>query len=137
MKAFLEWLDEWSLGFPEIDRQHLEMAELLNLIVRSMEQGAPPAYPGKETMPLLMRLLEKTRRHFKFEEAIMREYGYPELADHHRDHVLLLAELQEFIRELEEGHRVISVESLISLKHWLINHVIESDLAFAHYLEGG
>ena len=134
MKAFLEWLDEWCLGIPEIDQQHMAMAELLNLIVRSMEQGSPPSHPGKETMPLLVRLLEKTRQHFKDEEAIMREYDYPELTDHHHDHVLLLAELQAFIRELEEGQRVISVESLISLKHWLINHVVESDLAFARYL---
>lgn len=136
MKVFLEWLDEWSLGIPEIDQQHLELAELLNRIVRSMEQGSPPSHPGAMTLPLLMQLLESTRQHFKDEEAIMLEYDYPDLTHHHRDHVLLLAELQDFIRELEEGRRVISVGSLISLKHWLINHVIESDLAIARYIEG-
>jgi len=92
MKAFLEWLDEWFLGIPEIDQQHMELAELLNLIVRSMEQGAPPSLPGKETMPLLTQLLKKTRQHFKDEEAFMRKHDYPGLIEHHRDHILLLAE---------------------------------------------
>jgi hemerythrin len=136
MRAFLEWLDDWYLGIQEIDRQHLEMAELLNKIVYATEHTLQPSQTDEAAMPLLMQLLEKTRRHFKVEEAVMRENDYPKLAEHHRDHVLLLAELQGFIRELEEGKRVFSVASMTSLKHWLINHVVESDLDFARYLQG-
>ena len=69
------------------------------------------------------------------EEGIMRGHAYPELTEHHRDHIMLLAELQEFIRDVEEGRREFGLDSLISLKHWLINHIVDSDLAFARYLE--
>jgi hemerythrin len=65
----------------------------------------------------------------------MRGHGYPELTEHHREHIMLLAELQEFIREIEEGTRQFDLDTLTSLKHWLINHVIDSDLAFARYIE--
>jgi hemerythrin len=65
----------------------------------------------------------------------MREYDFPQLGEHHREHVLLLAELQEFVREIEEGRRSFDLETLTSLKHWLINHVLESDMAFARYLQ--
>jgi len=134
MKIFLEWLDDWHLGIREIDRHHLEMAELLNRIVRSLDSEMD-SRSGEGTLRLFLKLLEKTRQHFKVEEAVMREYDYPRLGDHHREHVLLLAELQDFIREIEEGRRAFDLETMTSLKHWLINHVTESDLAFARYLQ--
>jgi hemerythrin len=135
MKAFLEWLDEWNLGIPEIDDQHLGLADSLNQIVLSL-QGAPnPSQPTEATLPLVVKLLDETRQHFLDEEGIMRGHGYPELTEHHRDHIMLLAELQEFIRDVEEGRREFGLDSLISLKHWLVNHIVDSDLAFARYLD--
>ena len=134
MKLFLEWLDDWQLGILEIDQHHQEMAELLNRIVGSLGSEAETG-SGEETLPLVLDLLNRTRRHFKVEEAVMRKYAYPGLGEHHREHVLLLAELQELIREIEEGRRHFDLETLTALKHWLINHVLESDQAFARYLQ--
>lgn len=135
MKRFLEWLDDWNLGLHEIDRQHVNLAGLLNRVADSLDDTARSSKTAEETMPLVMQLLEETRRHFNDEEAVMRDHDYPELTDHHREHVMLLAELQEFIRELEEETRQFDLDTLTALKHWLINHVIDSDLAFARYLE--
>lgn len=134
MKAFLEWLDDWNLGIEEVDRQHLGLADLLNRIVDSLDDSFSPARPGEETMILVMQLVDETRTHFQDEEEVMRGHDYPELTEHHHDHIMLLAELQEFIREVEEGRRQFGLDSLTSLKHWLINHIVDSDLAFARYL---
>ena len=135
MSNFLEWLDDWYLGIEEIDQQHLQLVSLLNQIAATLQDVDETPLCPQATMPLVQRLLDETRQHFKDEESIMREHDYPDLIDHHRDHVMLLAELQDFIREVEEGLRSFDVESLTALKHWLIDHVTESDLAFARYLE--
>jgi len=135
MKAFLEWLDEWNLGIPEIDEQHLGLADSLNQVVLSLQGDPNPSQPTEATLPLVVKLLDETRQHFLDEEGIMRGHAYPELTEHHRDHIMLLAELQEFIRDVEEGRREFGLDSLISLKHWLVNHIVDSDLAFARYLE--
>ncbi len=135
MNSFLEWLDEWYLGIEEIDRQHLQLVSLLNQMadcLRPMNESSPSRI---STMALVKQLLKETRRHFKDEESIMREYDFPDLIGHHRDHTMLLAELQDFIREIEEGSRQLDLHSLTALKHWLIDHVIDCDLAFARYLE--
>jgi hemerythrin len=137
MKVFLEWLDDWCLGLQEIDRQHLNLAELLNRVADSLDDTAEPSGAGEETMQLVMLLLEETRQHFRDEESVMRDHDYPELTDHCREHIMLLAELREFIREMEEGVRQFDLNALIALKHWLITHVIDSDLAFARYLGDG
>jgi len=131
---FLEWLDDWYLGIQEIDQQHLALAELLNRVAGRLQETKESRASGEVILPLVRRLLEETRQHFKDEESIMREHDYPELIDHHREHVMLLAELQEFIRDIEEGRRQFDIDSLTALKHWLINHVIDGDMAFARYL---
>ena len=133
--AFLVWLDEWNLGIPEIDEQHLQLAERLNRIVFSLDGPDTPSQPNEETMPLVIELLDETKQHFQDEEEIMRGHDYPELVEHRRDHIMLLAELREFIRDVEEGRHTFGLDSMISLKHWLINHIVDSDLAFARYLE--
>jgi hemerythrin len=135
VNSFLEWLDEWHLCIDEIDRQHLQLASLINTMAdRLRATDTHPASPVT-TVSLVHQLLRETRQHFKDEESIMREHDYPELVDHHRDHAMLLAELQDFIREIEEGGRQFDFNSLTALKHWLIDHVIDCDLAFARYLE--
>ncbi len=134
MNHFLEWLNDWYLGIQEIDQQHLALAELLNRVAGRLQETEESRASGEVILPLVRRLLEETRQHFKDEESIMREHDYPELVDHHREHVMLLAELQEFIRDIEEGRRQFDLDSLTALKHWLINHVIDGDMAFARYL---
>ncbi len=134
MKKFLLWREDWYLGIDEIDRQHLRLAALLNQIAEFLETEGPGSADEAASMQLVLQLQQETRQHFRDEEAFMREHEYPGHASHHREHALLQAELRDFIREIEEGRRELDVDTLVSLKHWLINHVIDSDLALARYL---
>jgi hemerythrin len=132
---FLEWLDDWYVGIHEIDRQHLELAALFNQLADSLHSASVNGCVRAPSLPLVVQLLDETRKHFKDEERIMQKYNYPDLLDHHREHVMLLAELRDFIREIQAERRSIDLNSLTALKHWLINHVIDVDLAFARFLE--
>lgn len=132
MKPFLIWRTDWLVGFDELDRQHLSLAGLLNQLFDTLAAdtiGANPVLQG-----LLATLAEETRRHFQDEEACMRECGYPRLTEHHREHAMLLAELQELMREIEEGRKRFTLETLTALKYWQIDHVLNSDKAFADFV---
>lgn len=85
-------------------------------------------------MRLVLQLQEETRQHFRDEEAFMRNHEYPQVSSHHREHALLQAELSDLIREIEEGKRRLDIETLTSLKYWLIDHVIDSDMDIARYM---
>jgi len=132
MKPFLFWRTDWLLGFDEIDQQHIHLAGLLNRLFNVL--GSDSTGANRELHQLLIELVETTRRHFHDEEAFMQPSGYPQLREHHREHALLLAELQEFIREIEEGRRHFTLQTLIALKHWQIDHVLNSDMAFADFV---
>lgn len=132
MKAFLTWRTDWLVGFEALDRQHLSLAGLLNQIFDTLATDTAGANPRLQH--LLSTLAEQTRRHFLDEEACMREHGYPQLPEHHREHAMLLAELQELMREIEEGRRRFTLETLTALKHWQIDHVLNSDKVFADFV---
>jgi hemerythrin len=135
MKRFLTWRDDWCLGIAEIDQQHLHLAELLNQVADSVKTEDSESSDDAEAMRSVLRLQEETRQHFRDEEAFMRANEYPYVTRHHREHALLQAELRDLIREIEEGKRRLDIDTLTSLKYWLIDHVIVSDMAIARYLK--
>jgi hemerythrin len=135
-KPFLHWRDDWHLGHGFLDEQHMEMAGILNQLHHFVVHEDKQSFIGKdEVCQQLASLVTIARRHFKTEEALMRSSGYPRLAEHHREHVFLLAELQEWVREIETGSKSFTLETLTALKHWQIDHVIYSDRLFADFLE--
>jgi hemerythrin-like metal-binding protein len=136
IKPFLLWRDDWHLGHDFLDEQHTEMATILNQLHHFVVHEDKKNHIGKdEICRQLASLVTIARRHFKTEEALMRSRGYPRLAEHRREHVLLLAELQEWAREIGTGKKSFTLETLTALKHWQIDHVINSDRLFANYLK--
>ncbi|MEW8022624.1 MAG: bacteriohemerythrin [Candidatus Thiodiazotropha endolucinida] len=134
MKRFLTWRDDWYLGIDEIDQQHLHLVELVNQVADSVMTQQSESKDDGGAMRLVLQLQEETRRHFRDEEAFMRNHEYPLVSSHHREHALLQAELSDLIREIEEGKRRLDIETLTSLKYWLIDHVIDSDMDIARYM---
>jgi hemerythrin len=135
MKRFLTWRDDWCLGIAEIDQQHLHLVELLNQVADLVKTDDSESSDDAEAMRSVLQLQEETRQHFRDEEAFMRTHEYPYVTRHHREHALLQAELRDLIREIEEGKRRLDIQTLTSLKYWLIDHVIVSDMAIARYLK--
>ncbi|MES9972105.1 MAG: bacteriohemerythrin [Candidatus Thiodiazotropha sp.] len=136
MKPFLFWRDDWLLGLQNLDEQHLQVADAINDLHQSIihQQEKSQHINTDQINRQLSDLAELARCHFKDEEALMRAHNYPGLAEHHREHRLLMAELHAYLREIEAGTRPFSLATLTALKHWQINHVIYSDKMFADYL---
>jgi hemerythrin-like metal-binding protein len=136
MRPFLIWRDDWLLGFESLDEQHLELVDALNhlhqFVVREKEEGI---CVGMDTICQQLSVLRGlTQGHFQTEEALMQKYGFPGLAEHHGEHVTLLAELQVHIREIEAGSKPFTLGTLTAFKHWQIDHLLYSDRKFADYL---
>jgi hemerythrin len=135
-KPFLLWRDDWQLGHDCLDEQHVELANILNKLHHFVVyDDTKPRNRKIRISQQLTSLVEIARRHFKTEEALMRAHDYPRLGDHHREHVTLLAELQEWVREIETGSKPFTLETLTALKHWQIDHAIYSDRLFTDYLK--
>ena len=138
MKKFFEWRNEWSLGIEIIDRQHRQLAVMLNKIVELYLNNGGQTDPEQRSNQLHEQLkifYEKVREHFNDEEDLMLKANYPGHTEHARDHLMLLAELKQYIRHIEEGLDNINIGTLDSLKIWFNSHIIGSDKEFADFLQ--
>jgi hemerythrin len=136
----MTWSDDWLLGIDALDSQHKVLADSINRLVVECKQAqaAPPEEVEKRKVvlaQLVNDLYTTTKKHFSFEEALMRDEGYPSYAAHAREHVMLIAELKAtFINGLTEGRCNLKPDILQALKSWLIVHVSHSDRDFANFL---
>jgi hemerythrin len=136
VKPFLFWRNDWLVGHKIIDRQHLEIVNLLNALhyANFQKHKNSSSIDTDLLHKHLQTLIDTARRHFRAEESLMMTHQYSDLAAHHREHVLLLAELQECVRDIDTDGSTFTLNTLTALKHWLIEHVTYSDQKFVDSL---
>ncbi len=131
----LVWDDRFLTGVDKIDEQHRVLVDTLN-----------EAHDRLGDQPDIGLLDEITRNllsyaiyHFETEETLMAEAGYgvqcPEDQEkhllEHRNFSQTVVNLRNNIRE---GH-VISRDELITfLSHWLVHHILHTDMHLGAYL---
>ena len=113
------------MGIVAIDAQHrhfFEQAARLELALNSRE-------PACRIEQLFEALASYAKVHFAAEERVMQEHGYPDVADHAREHSEFIRRLRSLFPQLEtEGDSkplVIALHGLIDC--WLVDHITRSD----------
>jgi hemerythrin len=100
--TLIEWKEQYSLGVPEVDKEHRELIELINALHASMA--------GSDTnvtiLDFLGELYARVAAHFALEEKVMRDNDYDEYADHKTDHELLLDDIRDLMDDYEDDSHV-------------------------------
>lgn len=125
----------YSLGLhiPTIDTQHLWLVKVLVELERAnrTDNARDRDIFFKKS---ILEMINYARDHFLIEEAVMKEFGYPDYNKHIREHKNFI----EFInfRNLQKKDGVASVYlgMVNDLKQWLISHVAIEDKQMAVYL---
>jgi hemerythrin-like metal-binding protein len=128
--ALLTWSDQYSVGVNELDHQHQKLMDILNHLHEKTLAEAP-----KEVIETLAKQLEEyTLRHFAAEEGLMARANYPHADDHHKQHVVLLEQIERFRKFYSSGDIPVSAEVLDFLRDWLANHILEEDKEYEPWL---
>ncbi len=121
----VEWRQQMAVDHGVIDDDHRRLISIINSFERAH------ATPWDLTAVLEDLRLYATR-HFRREERLQREVGFPEAASHHREHERLLARLAEIIDEFQAASRgdiqQVAAHTSQLLADWLIDHIIKNDL---------
>lgn len=126
-----EWNDAYSVNITTVDSQHKKLFRLAGDLHRAMLAGAVKT----RLFQHLESLAQYTLVHFAYEERLMQEAGYPELAAHKAEHEELAQRVREFQKDFEEGRIATGITLLQFLKGWLQNHIKESDSKYAPYVK--
>ncbi len=126
----LIWDNTLSVQVDEIDEDHRRLVETFNLLGHAVEEGAAREY----VEALLEELLACTDWHFKHEERLMLQHGYPELESHRKEHQELIDSIRALHDERLRAGRPLSAGDVEYLEHWLTGHILGSDMELGAWL---
>lgn len=121
-------------GNETIDTQHKELIARVNKLTEDCAVGKEK----NVAVQTLDFLLDYTEFHFRDEEKLQEEKGYPLMTAHKDQHgkfVKAVGELREMLEE-EEGPTEAFVEAVKkNIVDWLVNHILVWDKQLALYVK--
>lgn len=127
-----EWKDAYSVQVKEIDAQHRQLFQLAGELYTAMATGKGAGVLDS----ILTQLVDYTRKHFSYEEALMRQNRYPDYAAHKAQHDALTKQVVDFRAEFQAGKKTMSVQLFHFLQEWLQHHIADSDRKYTPYFQG-
>ena len=132
---FLQWKDEYSVGIPEIDRQHKDLMELIKGLLKICMVDSSTKLESFNR--LASSALEKFAAHFATEENVMRETGYPKYEEHKRRHDKLLEDVKGMMAQISgEKPDAKLMNLVIFIREWFVETVHGSDKEMGIYFNG-
>ena len=131
--AYFEWNSQVELGHPLLDEQHKRLFSLSEAVAQTLTNSTG----HRAVAETLQALIDFAREHFAAEEGLMRGADYPNAEAHAKIHTLLLAELEEYCRKVQqESNANLTVTGLVAfLWHWLIVHIDSADREVVAWLQ--
>lgn len=130
-EAYISWKEDYEIGLPEVDRQHMRLVELINELHAAMETGT-----AAESEKVLDGLIEYTNTHFTDEERLQERHGYPELKAHQKLHEDLVMDVLDFRKRYQDAEPGVEMNLMWFLKDWLLNHIKLQDAKIARHILG-
>lgn len=127
----ITWNDSLSVGVQQFDAEHQELIKFVNKLNQSLKIGG-----AQKTMEsILTGLINYTVIHFKHEEDYMILYEYPGYEGHRKEHDALKQKVIDFHERFNARQAAFSLELMIFLRDWLINHIQKSDMAYREFFQ--
>lgn len=128
--SLIQWNAELSVGINPIDEQHKKLVNMINELNDALQSGKT----NQVLATIFDGLTVYTIEHFGYEEELFAQYGYPESQAHNAEHAALIQQLTDLQKKMQTGNFMISVELMVFLKDWLINHILKTDKAYTKFL---
>jgi hemerythrin len=129
-RGLVEWDASLTLGYKPVDADHVKLLDFVNEFFSGLVEGEGMAVALAQFDPLVKHITD----HFRLEEQLMKEFGYPESLSHMAVHNLLETQLQKMREDVSNGEAVISAQTMQFLKVWLVTHIQTLDKTLCDYL---
>jgi hemerythrin len=128
--ATFAWNESYSVRVRQFDTQHQKLFQIINSLADGMRVGK-----GEDVIrEVVGQLAVYTRTHFLQEEVAMGQTSYPGLPAHQAQHNKLMADVEKYKNDLDEGRKPNTIAVLNFLQKWLVEHIQHSDKAYSDHL---
>ncbi|RLB03542.1 MAG: hypothetical protein DRG83_06895 [Deltaproteobacteria bacterium] len=122
---YIIWNKSNELGIPIIDEQHRGIISSINSLYYYTQSGQA----DEIIESIIVILQEYVNIHFRTEEALLEESGYPDVEKHKILHSEFVADIEKLGRRLEKDGDSNIV--LRFLKEWWLGHINVEDRKYA------
>ena len=127
------WNSAWETGVPGIDEQHRELFRRMEKLSESIAQLAEhDVLP--EVIETALYLRKYVEVHFRAEEALMLETGYPLHAEHVVIHEGMRRQLGALVDAFLKDHKSLTFNLMDFLVTWLLDHINTHDRQFGDFM---
>lgn len=129
----VHWKRSFSVDITSIDKEHADIIKHINRIADLLHSGASlPMVTGH-----VETIVAETRRHFRHEEAVMGNIGFPHLERHKAKHDALMADIDRYVASVLHGDYPPTPSRLLAyLKFWFLRHLITEDRLIERFING-
>ncbi len=128
-----QWTEEYSVENTHIDGQHKRLFEIINELFEAMKK--------KEEIKKIEAIFESLesygKTHFEDEEKLMQDSNYPDFEEHKKAHAVFFEQIKGLKEKLSLGEKVyaVPIETLIFVRNWLKQHILQTDKLYAPYIK--
>ncbi len=122
----IEWKAEYNIGIPTIDKQHRQLVTLINRLTKEGASGGMISYVFDD-------LDLYVKEHFRAEEELLRAFEYEDFDAHKEEHRTFeqwLAAVRQSFNVGGSSSHLLAESVNTYLRSWLVNHILESDMAY-------
>ncbi|MDK9700763.1 MAG: bacteriohemerythrin [bacterium] len=128
--ALITWNERFSVSIPQIDQQHKKWIDIVNRLHEAMAAGK-----GNEVIgAVLLEMVNYSKMHLDFEEKLLTQHSYPDLAAHKLQHDVLRKRIHEVYQKYQAGNKFLTLDVMNMLKDWLLQHIEGVDKKYSSHL---
>lgn len=126
----LDWNESLSMYIPEIDAEHQHFIRLVN----ELNEAIIGRMNKKMIKSRMRAILNDAAMHFAHEEAVFKEWGYPDAEQHAQKHAQIITFLNEIMESVDHGKMAHGwLEAGLEMKQVLIQHISSEDMKYRDY----
>jgi hemerythrin len=133
---FVEFGPEYSMGVPELDKQHKELANQLNEAIKHCtgKKADEKTFYDKNTR----KSIEFLKNHFETEEKLLKKTKYDHLSKHKSEHKEMLKKLIKMNDDIEKNRVELDLFYVTAfIKEMVVKHIKTFDLRTKEYFVEG
>jgi hemerythrin len=128
--TLITWSSACTIGVKAMDDQHGILMDTMNELRLTLVRGND----RKQIDEQFERLIEFTRMHFKSEEQLLEQHGFPGLLEHRAAHRLLMDQIMKTIDRAEHAEYAEIHSLLCFLRNWYLDHIEQVDQEYGAWL---
>ncbi len=127
----VSWDEGYSIGDEELDGHHKQLIAYIQIL---QDRDERERLGPEQLQQVVDGLVDYTDYHFRAEEALMREYEYPEYEMHRRAHHAFIRDMGVFKDDFVRASPELADRLLDYLTRWLLSHILNLDMHFGDFM---